>query len=101
MNPKIKLNKSDKLIFDIFRLCDKTIWLEDFKEFQTQFESILRKGGYNLWRIYFGVETEREWREKCLASWTKYDKAYKKKKSKEKDSKHYYIKNRKYKVNLR
>lgn len=97
---KPKLNKTEKLIYDIFRLCDKTVWLEDFKKFQSEFEGILKNRGYNLWKIYFNVPSEKVWRKKCRKSWERYNKADLKKKARNKDSKHYYIKNRKYKIKL-
>ena len=98
--PKRKLTPTESLLYDIFSLCDKTVWLEDFKEFQKTFEGILRKRGYNLWKIYFGVSSEKVWIKKCLKSWQKYEKASQKKKAREKDPDHYYIKNRKYKIKL-
>lgn len=97
---KYKLNKTEKLLYDIFRLCDRTVWLEDFKEFQKEFENILKANNYNLWKIYFNVPSEKVWLAKCQKSWLKYEGASKNKKARQKASKHYYIKNRKYKVKL-
>lgn len=70
-----KLNKTEQLLHDIFQLCDKTVWLDDFKEFQLAFEGILKKRGYNLWKIYFGVNSEREWKRKFHKSLKKYQQA--------------------------
>ena len=96
----IKKTKTEKMIYDIFRLCDKTVWLEDFLDFQKGFEKILKKRGYNLWKIYFGVPSEEVWRQKCKKSWEKYQKAdhTKTERRKRKNPNVYYIKNRAYKL---
>ena len=100
-DPKSKLNKTEKLLYDIFRLCDGTVWCEDWLEFQEGFKNILMKYNYNLWKIYFGVPSRRVWRKKCRKTWKKYLDFQKKAKARQKDSKHYYIKNRAYKVKLK
>ena len=53
-------NKTEKMIYEIFRLCDKTVWLEDWHEFQETFEKILKTFGYDLYPIYFG-KTKEDW----------------------------------------
>ena len=50
----------EKLIFQIFKLCDETIWLEDWFEFQVAFEKILKKFGLDIYPIYFGVKDKKE-----------------------------------------
>lgn len=45
--------KTEKLIYDIFRLCDKTVWIDDWKDFHKSFDKIVKKFGYDLNSIYF------------------------------------------------
>ena len=42
------------MIYDIFRLCDRTVWCEDWLDFQIAFEKIIKKFGYDLNLIYYG-----------------------------------------------
>ena len=72
--------ETEKMLWDIFRLCDETVWIADMLDFQKVFEKILKKRGYNLWKIYFGVPSEKAWREKCRKSYEKYSRAVQKKK---------------------
>lgn len=51
---KSKKEDTEKMIYDIFKLCDGTVWVEDWKDFQKSFEKILKKFGYDLYPIYFG-----------------------------------------------
>lgn len=65
--------KTEKIIFEIFRLCDKTVWLEDWFDFQESFEKILKKFGYDLYPIYFG-KTKKEFiadKKKLYQKWIK------------------------------
>ncbi len=48
----------EKLIYDIFRLCDRTVWMEDWQDFQDSFEGILIKRGLDLYMIYHGKSKE-------------------------------------------
>lgn len=64
--------ETEKMLYDIFRLCDRTVWLEDFPDFQKTFEKIIKKRGYNLWKMYFGVASEKAWRIKCMGALRKY-----------------------------
>lgn len=100
-DPKSKLSKTECMLWDIFRLCDKTVWCEDWLEFQEGFEKILKGHGHSLWKIYFGVPSKGAWRKKCLKAWKKTCLDFeKKKKARKPDVGHYHIKNRKYKVKL-
>lgn len=60
MKPKLK---TEKMIYEIFRMCDETVWMEDFFDFQEGFEKILKKFGYDLFPIYFGI-SKKEWLKK-------------------------------------
>lgn len=51
---KTKKTKTEKMIKEIFRLCDQTVWMEDWFDFQESFEKILKKHGLDLYPIYFG-----------------------------------------------
>lgn len=93
-----KFTKTEDLIYEIFRLCDRIVWEEDFPRFQKAFEIILKAKGYNLWKIYFNVSSEKEWRIKCRKSWEKYKKAEKRRKKHDNDPKNYYIKDKAFKI---
>ena len=89
---KNKKNQTEKMLCEIFRLCDKTVWLEDFFDFQEAFEKILQKHGYDLYPIYFG-KTKEEFiynRKKIYDKWVS-DKQKSEKRSKKPIV---YIKNR-------
>ena len=45
--------QTEKLIFQIFKLCDETVWIEAF-------EKILKKFGLDIYPIYFGVKDKKE-----------------------------------------
>lgn len=51
---RTKKPETQKMIYDIFKLCDETVWMEDFFDFQKSFEKILKKFGYDLYPIYYG-----------------------------------------------
>lgn len=88
----MKKKETEKMIREIFQLCDKTVWLEDFFDFQEAFEKILKKHGLDLYPIYFGKS-----KEKFIADKNKiYDKWVKDKAKGEKRHKKpiVYIKNR-------
>lgn len=51
---KTEKEKTEKMICEIFKLCDSTVWIEDWLDFQKSFDKIVKKFGYNLYPIYFG-----------------------------------------------
>lgn len=51
---KTKLRDTEKMLHDLFKLCDSTVWLEDWLDFHNAFEKILKKNGYDLYTIYYG-----------------------------------------------
>lgn len=89
---KTKKTETEKMIYKLFKLCDQTVWLEDFFDFQKSFEKILKKFGYDLFPIYFGM-SKKEWMKKKKEIYEKW--IADKKKAKERDKKPIvYIKNR-------
>ena len=79
MKTKGKKEDTEKMICEIFRLCDGTVWLEDWFEFQKSFEKILKKFGYDLYPIYFGktktefMKSKKELYDKWIADKKKAD----------------------------
>ncbi len=52
---KTKKTETEKMIYEIFRLCAGTVWLEeDWFNFEKSFEKILKKFDYDLYSTYFG-----------------------------------------------
>lgn len=51
---KSKPKDIEKMIFELFSLCDKTVWIEDWLDFHKSFEKILKKFGYDIYQIYYG-----------------------------------------------
>ena len=45
--------ETEKMLFEIFRICDETVWLKDWNGFQKSFGKIIKKYGYDLRKIYF------------------------------------------------
>ena len=61
------------MIYEIFRLCDGTVWLEDWFDFQEAFEKIIKKHGLDLYPIYFG-KSKKKWiaaKKKMYNKWIK------------------------------
>jgi 5'-deoxynucleotidase YfbR-like HD superfamily hydrolase len=89
---KTKTTDTEKMIYEIFKLCDRTVWMEDWLEFQKTFEKILKKFGYDIYPIYYG-KTKKEFMK---AKKEVYNKWLEDKKEKEKRMKKpiVYIKNR-------
>jgi hypothetical protein len=96
---KSKKTETEKMIYEIFRLCDGTVWLEDWFDFQKSFEKILKKFGHDLYPIYFG-KSKKEFikhRKETYDKWVG-DKAKQVERSKKKVA---YIKDRPQKMKLK
>lgn len=92
LDMKAKKTETEKMIYEIFRLCDGTVWAEDWFDFQKSFEKLLKKFGYDLYPIYFG-KSKKEWekeRKEVYEKWV----ADKKKKEKRQSKPIVYIKGR-------
>jgi hypothetical protein len=46
--------ETEKMLYHLFRLCDETVWVDDWPAFMKSFEKILKKFGYDIYSIYFG-----------------------------------------------
>lgn len=49
-----KQDKIDKMIHDMFRLCDEYVGISVFIEFEDKFSKVAKKAGYDLHKIYYG-----------------------------------------------
>jgi hypothetical protein len=49
-----KKDKIEKMIHNLFRLCDETVGLSHFIEFEDSFSKVVNKAGYDLHKIYYG-----------------------------------------------
>jgi hypothetical protein len=68
---KTKKTETEKMICEIFKLCDGTVWLEDWFDFQKSFEKILKKFNYDLYPIYFG-KTKAEFKKQSKEVYNKW-----------------------------
>ncbi len=95
---KSKPNDIEKMIYELFSLCDKTVWMEDWLDFHKSFEKILKKFGYELHLIYYGKSKK----EFMAAKKELYNKWLEDKKQKEKRMKKpiVYIKNKSQKIKV-
>ena len=80
---KTKKTPTEKMICEIFKLCDETVWVEDWLEFQKAFEKILKKFGHDLYPIYFG-KSKKEFIKTQKATYAKWFADNKKKKARNK-----------------
>ena len=56
-NRKAKYKNKKQMIYDIFRLCDEYIYVDDFKDFRTKFSRILKRNGLDLEEIYYDSDS--------------------------------------------
>ncbi len=53
------------MIYDIFRLCDEYVHVDDFEEFRTRFSRIVKNSGYDINEIYYDIDSpyrkKRRW----------------------------------------
>lgn len=47
------------MLYELFRLGDGTVWLEDWEQYEDSFAEILEKYGYDLYLIYHGKTKEQ------------------------------------------
>jgi len=49
-----KMTKEETMVWEIFRLCDEYVWIDDFVEFEDKFGRITKQSGIDLHKIYYG-----------------------------------------------
>lgn len=47
----------EKMIYDLFRVCDRTVWLDDWSRFEKEFGEVTEKFGFDLYKIFYGKTT--------------------------------------------
>ena len=55
INGKFNLETEiQKMIYELFRLCDGYVELKHFVQFEDEFSKVVKDGGYDLHQIYYG-----------------------------------------------
>lgn len=69
-SPNIELvykKEVEKMIYYLFRVCDETVWLNDWAVFEKKFGEITQKFGFDLYKIYHGktlAEMQSQYKKK-------------------------------------
>ena len=52
--------KIEKMLFRIFRLCDMTVWVDDWWDFDAGFKEIAKEYGFDMEKIYYKQHKKHE-----------------------------------------
>lgn len=69
----MKKQEIEKMIYDIFRICDSHVDIGLWDDFHKEIEKTLKKRKLDIWKIYYGM-SEKQFRKSCLDDYIKWSK---------------------------